>query len=57
MACREECQTGGSVGEGGEATGLLAAVSRLGAQVLDHPAGGIGLGGEGLLVALFQKQG
>jgi len=25
--------------------------------VLDHPAGGIGLGGEGLLVAFFRQQG
>jgi hypothetical protein len=29
----------------------------LAAQVLDHPAGGISLGGEGLLVALFRKEG
>ena len=46
-----------ALGEGGQAPGLLAAVGRLGTQVLDHSAGGICLGGEGLLVALFQEQG
>jgi hypothetical protein len=36
---------------------LLLPVGGLAAQVLDHPAGGIGLGGEGLFVALLGKQG
>jgi len=32
-------------------------VGGLAAQVLDHPAGGVGLGGEGRLVAFFCQQG
>ena len=32
----------------GEPPGLLLPVGGLAAEVLDHPAGGIGLGGEGL---------
>jgi hypothetical protein len=49
----------GGVGAGQlcEPLGLLLAVGGLAAQVLDHPAGGISLGGEGLLVALFGQQG
>jgi hypothetical protein len=50
--------------QGRKALGLLLAVGRLAAQVLDHPAGGnrsaevcrYGLGGEGFLVALFCQQ-
>jgi hypothetical protein len=44
-------------GQIGEPLGLLAAVGGLTAQMLDHPAGGIGFGGEGLLIALFCQQG
>ena len=44
-------------GQIAEPLGLLLAVGRLPAQVLDHPAGGIGFGGEGLLVALLGQQG
>ena len=52
------------VGPGGIGAGqlrkplsLLLAVRGLAAEVLDHPAGGIGLGSEGLLVAFFCEQG
>ncbi len=49
----------GGIGAGQlrEPLGLLLAVRGLAAQVLDHPAGGIGLGGEGLLVAFLGQQG
>ena len=47
-----------TTGQIGEPLGLLLPVGGLAAQVLDHPAGGIGLSGEGLLIALFcQKSG
>jgi hypothetical protein len=44
-------------GQLGEPLRLLLPVGGLTAEVLDHPAGGIGLGGEGLLVAFFRQQG
>ena len=40
-----------------EPLGLLLAVGGLTAEVLDHPAGGIGLGGQGRLVAFLGQQG
>ena len=46
-----------SSGQGGEPLGLLLAVGALAAEVLDHPAGGIGLGGDGRLVAFISQQG
>jgi len=49
----------GGIGAGklGEAFGLLLAVGGLTAEVLDHPAGGIGLGGQGLLVVFLGEEG
>ena len=49
----------GGIGAGklGEAFGLLLAVGGLTAEVLDHPAGGIGLGGQCRLVAFLGQQG
>jgi hypothetical protein len=44
-----------TAGQIGEPLSLLLPVGGLAAQVLDHPAGGIALGGEGLLIALFCK--
>ena len=49
----------GGIGAGqlGEPLGLLLPVGGLTAEVLDHPAGGIGLGRGGLLVAFLGQQG
>jgi hypothetical protein len=44
-------------GELGEPLGLLLAVGGLTAQVLDHPAGGIGLGRQGGFVVFLGQQG
>jgi len=44
-------------GQLGEPLGVLLAVGGLTTQVLDHPVGGIGLGRQGGLDALFCKQG
>jgi hypothetical protein len=46
-----------SGGQGGEPLGLVLAVGALAAQVLDHPAGGIGLGSDRGLVAFIGQQG
>ena len=46
-----------TTGQISEALGLLTPVGGLTAQVLDHPAGGIGLSGEGSFVAFFCQQG
>jgi hypothetical protein len=49
----------GGIGAGqlGEALGLLLAVGGLAAKVLDHPAGGIGLGRQGGFVVFLGQQG
>jgi len=44
-------------GQLGEPLGLLLSVGGLTAEVLDHPAGGIGLGRQGGLVAFLGQQG
>jgi hypothetical protein len=43
-------------GQSGEALGLLLAIGGLASEVLDHPAGGIGLGGDGGLVGFIGEQ-
>jgi len=49
----------GGIGTGqlGEALGLLLAIGGLAAEVLDHPAGGIGFGSQGGLVVFLGKEG
>jgi hypothetical protein len=44
-------------GQIGETLGLLLAVGRLAAQMLDHPTGGIGFGSKSCLVPLFCQEG